>query len=224
MNNHHNDLTLVELALSGDERAAGTIYNLRPQLINHLTSKGAPSGSISEDVVADLLGDCFGARERSARASTNRLLELYKGDGPLLAWLKRSCWNEFLDTGNGIAPVPLTDRGEGDTCSYVHSDCGSIEPDAKSRAGAALEYAFSEIDPIQLIYLRLVFLEDVSKKEVAKAFGCHPSNVGRKLNKGVKTLRTKTEAFQKRHPDSDRIEWSDLLAICKTPPDFFYEN
>lgn len=131
---------------------------------------------------------------------------------------------KFLDTANTIAPVPLTDRSEKDSSSHVHSDCGSIEPDAESKAWAALEYAFSEIDPIQLIYLRLVFLEDVSKKEVAKAFGCHPSNVGRKLNKGVKTLRMKTEAFQKRYPDADRVEWSDLLAICKSPPDFFYEN
>jgi DNA-directed RNA polymerase specialized sigma24 family protein len=120
--------------------------------------------------------------------------------------------------------VPLTDRSENDTSSHVHSDCGSIEPDAKSRAWAALEYAFSEIDPIQLIYLRLVFFEDVSKKEVAKAFGCHPSNVGRKLKKAIKTLRVKTEAFQKRYPDADRVEWSDLLAICKSPPVFFYEN
>ncbi len=118
----------------------------------------------------------------------------------------------------------LTDRSEKDNSSHVHSDCGSIEPDAESKAWAALEYAFSEIDPIQLIYLRLVFLEDVSKKEVAKAFGCHPSNVGRKLNKGVKTVRMKTEAFQKRYPDAGRVEWSDLLAICKSPPDFFYEN
>jgi hypothetical protein len=110
MNENDDDLALVRRALSGEERAATIIYSLRPQLVAHLTSKGAPRGSISEDAVADFLGDCFGARERSQRATTNRLLEMYKGNGPLIAWLKKSCWNIFStarkETGQFHFPAP----------------------------------------------------------------------------------------------------------------------
>jgi hypothetical protein len=98
MNDKHDDLALVKRALSGDERAADIIYSTRSQLVNYLTRKGAPEGSISEDIVADFLGDCFGASERSTRASTVRLLETYKGNGPLFGWLKACCWKKFLDS------------------------------------------------------------------------------------------------------------------------------
>jgi hypothetical protein len=84
MTDKHYDLALVKRALSGDERAAQAIYAMRSQLVNYLTSKGAPEGSVSEDIVADFLGDCFGARDRGHRASAVRLLESYKGNGPLI--------------------------------------------------------------------------------------------------------------------------------------------
>lgn len=219
MNDNDDDLALVRRALSGDERAANTIYSLGPQLVAHLTSKGAPHGSISEDVVADFLGDCFGARERSARATTNRLLEMYKGNGPLIAWLKRSCWRKFLDTAKEVGMEPPS-PGDADPKPVPVS----AEPEAIARIVAALEFAFSEIDPLTLIFLRLVYLEEVSQADVAAAFGCNDSTVTRRLRNGLKALRQKAEAFQKRKTGSFEIEWPDLLAICQSPPGFFYEN
>src|ERR1700722_20244009 len=86
MNQNDDDLALVKRALPGDESAANTIYSMGPQLVVHLTKKGPPHGSVSEDAAADFLGDCFGTRERSARATTNRLLEVFQGNSPHIAW------------------------------------------------------------------------------------------------------------------------------------------
>jgi DNA-directed RNA polymerase specialized sigma24 family protein len=224
MNQNDDDLALVSRALSGEEQAATIIYNLRPQLLAHLTSKGAPRGSISEDVVADFLGDCFGARQRSQRATTNRLLEMYKGNGPLIAWLKRSCWNYFLDSTKGETTVPLAGPGEDDGGADLNPAPASAEPEVIARIVAALEYAFSEIDPLTLIFLRLVYLEGVSQSDVATVFDCDNSTVSRRLDQGLAALRTKAESFQKRKTDSLQIEWPDLLAICQSPPGFIYEN
>jgi RNA polymerase sigma factor (sigma-70 family) len=224
MNDNENDLALVKRALSGDERAADKIYNLRSQLVSYLTSKGAPEGSISDDIVADFLGDCFGASERSARASTDRLLETYKGTGPLIAWLKASCWKKFLDNARRFKATPLPDDEDLDTSPAGDSAAASVEPEVKARILAALEYAFDEIDSLQLIFLRLVYIEGVSQKDVAAVFDCDGSKVSRQLNEGLKALRRKTDSFQKRYVDSFKLEWPDLLAICQSPPDFLYEN
>jgi DNA-directed RNA polymerase specialized sigma24 family protein len=224
MNENDDDLALVRRALSGEEQAATIIYSLRPQLVTHLTSKGAPRGSISEDAVADFLGDCFGARERSHRATTNRLLEMYKGNGPLIAWLKKSCWNYFLDSTKGDRTVPFPGSGEEDVGADLNPVPVSAEPEVIARIVAALEYAFSEIDPLTLIFLRLVYLEGVSQSDVATVFDCDNSTVSRRLDQGLAALRTKAESFQKRKTDSLQIEWPDLLAICQSPPGFIYEN
>jgi DNA-directed RNA polymerase specialized sigma24 family protein len=224
MNQNDDDLALVRRALSGEEQAATIIYSLRPQLVAHLTSKGAPRGSISEDAVADFLGDCFGARERSQRATTNRLLEMYKGNGPLIAWLKKSCWNYFLDGTKGDRTIPFPGPGEDDGGADLNPVPVAAEPEVIGRIVAALEYAFSEIDPLTLIFLRLVYLEGVSQSDVATVFDCDNSTVSRRLDQGLAALRTKAESFQKRKTDSLQIEWPDLLAICQSPPGFIYEN
>jgi RNA polymerase sigma factor (sigma-70 family) len=224
VSDHGDDLRLVRRALSGDEEAAKLIYSLRPQLVNHLTSKGAPHGSISEDAVADFLGDCFGARERSPRASTNRLLELYKGNGPLIAWLKASSWNKFLDSARGPKTSPLLDRGEEDAHPDANPEPVPAEPEVIARIAAALEYAFSEIDPSTLIFLRLVYLEGVNQADIAAVFGCNDSTVSRRLNQGLAVLRKKANAFQKKNASSFQVKWHDLLAVCQSFPGFIYEN
>jgi DNA-directed RNA polymerase specialized sigma24 family protein len=225
MNQNDDDLALVRRALSGEEPAAATIYSMRPQLVTHLTSKGAPHGSISEDAAADFLGDCFGARERSQRATTNRLLEMYKGNGPLIAWLKKACWNYFLDRTKAQRTIPFPDTGEEDVVGADPNPAPvSAEPEVVARIVAALEYAFSEIDPLTLIFLRLVYLEGVSQLDIAAVFDCDNSTVSRRLSQGLSALRTNAEAFQKRNTESLKIEWPDLLAVCQSPPGFIYEN
>jgi len=224
MNDNRDDLALVKRALSGDERAADTIYATRSQLVNYLTSKGAPEGSISEDIVADFLGDCFGARERTVRASAVRLLETYRGNGPLIWWLKACCWKKFLDNVRRFKATPLSDHGELDSGTVAYSAAVSLEPELKARMLAALEYAFDEIDSLQLIFLRLVYLEGVNQKDIAAVFDCDGSTISRQLNQGLKALRSKIDSFQKRYGDSGKLDWSDMLAICQSPPDFLYEN
>ena len=80
MNKNDDDLAPERRALAGDLQAAEKINQMRPVLISYLMSKGVADPSSAEEVVADVLGECFGARQRSSRASKNRLLELYRNN------------------------------------------------------------------------------------------------------------------------------------------------
>jgi DNA-directed RNA polymerase specialized sigma24 family protein len=224
MSKNREDMALVRRALAGDLEAAETINQMRPVLISYLISKGASDPSTAEEVVADVLGECFGARQRSSRASTNRLLELYKGNGPLIAWLKRCCWNAYVDLKRAPLTTPLSE--EGDEVGEPDSGAAAVKPesDVVAQIVDALEHAFSELDPLTLVFLRLVYLEGVDQTDVAVVFDRNDSTVSRRVNNGLKALRDKTTNFLKRTPGSTKIEWGDLLAICQTPPEFIYES
>ncbi len=223
MNTNDEDLALATRALSGDNEAANAIFGLRPQLVSYLVGKGVRSGTDAEDVVDDILGACFGAEERTSRATTNRLLEMYKGNGPLIAWLKISCWNKFVSSTRRPQTGPLDDNEETGEINMRLSPVAA-EPETIARIVAALEYAFSELDPLTLIFLRLVYLEGVNQSDVAAVFNRNDSTVSRRLRDGLSALRRNVEAFQQRDIALAQIEWPDLLSICQAPPDFIYEN
>ena len=122
----------------------------------------------------------------------------------------------------GKGPLP-PDGDEFDSID-IRPDPVTAEPELIARIVAALEYAFSELEPLTLIFLRLVYLEGVSQSDVAAVFNCNDSTVSRRLDQGLAALRRSAESFQQRDPASTEIEWSDLLVICQTPPDFIYEN
>jgi Adenylate and Guanylate cyclase catalytic domain len=111
-----------------------------------------------------------------------------------------------------------------DSGAVAHPTAASVEPEVKARVLAALEYAFDEIDALQLIFLRLVYFEGVNQNDIAIVFDCDGSTISRQLNDGLKVLRSKINSFQQRSADSFKPEWSDILAICQSPPDFLYEN
>lgn len=216
MSDHNDDLALAKRALAGDNQAAQKILSLRSQLVRALERRGA-SPNKAEDIVADILGECFGSRNRSSRASTDRVLELYRGESPVAAWLWKACYNRLLDEQRASRTAPIDDELSTETVPYRDSD-------VVSHVRAALEHAFSEVDPLTLIFLRLVYLHGVKQRELAFAWHWHEATVSRLMNQGLTTIRDKSLAFLRETSPPIVMEWSDLLAICENPPDFLYED
>jgi RNA polymerase sigma factor (sigma-70 family) len=216
MSEYNDDLALAKRALARDNEAAQKILNLRPELVRALQRRGA-SPTKAEDIVVDVLGECFGSRTRSSRASTDRILELYRGESPLVAWLLKACHNRFVDDQRGSRTTPIDDEVSAEIPPYPDSD-------VVNELRAALEHAFSEVDPLALIFLRLVYLHGVKQRELAFAWHCHEATVSRLLSQGLKMIRDQALAFLRRMTPPITMEWSDLLAICENPPDFLYED
>jgi RNA polymerase sigma factor (sigma-70 family) len=215
MDNYDADLALAKRALAGDNNSAQNILSLRPELIRVLEIRGT-SNSKAEEIVADVLGECFGSRKRSSRASTDRILELYRGDSPLVAWLLKACYNRMVDDHRRSRTDPIDDEMSAEASKRADAD-------VVKRVSIALEHAFLKVDPLALIFLRLVYLHGVKQRELAFAWRCHEATVSRLISQGLKTLRDEALAFLRKKSSFVELEWSDLLAICENPPDFLYE-
>jgi hypothetical protein len=86
-----DDLTMAKDALSGDERAAGVfVERFRPDLERYLAARcrrgDTRSIEKSREIAADVISDCFGAKDRPRGEDV--LLKLYYGQGPLNVWLR----------------------------------------------------------------------------------------------------------------------------------------
>lgn len=216
---HEMDFEIAQRALNGDAKAANEIEGRRAMLERILVSCGARSRSEACDLVADVLGECFGARNRTRAASTDHILKEYRGQCSLDSWLITVCRNRLRDFVSSAGES----RVERDSpYQAVASDELAIEPEILSLLRDSLVEAMSRLEPLTLIFLRLVYLHGVTQREVAAAWHCHESKVSRMLKEGSETLKTETIARLKLRDSHFQLEWRDLIALCEAAPQLLH--
>ena len=221
-----DDLTMAKDALSGDERAAGVfVERFRPDLERYLAARcrrgDTRSIEKSREIAADVISDCFGAKDRPRGEDV--LLKLYYGQGPLNVWLRgvaharlKSWWvsKEFGGT------VSLQDGEEGYQPFSSHNS--PADPDVVIILRIALENAFRQIEPYQLLFLRLVYLHGVKRDHLARISGCHPTKIGRNAATALKKIRKLTVQYIKVLDPSIELQWEDCQAICEQHQDILH--
>jgi DNA-directed RNA polymerase specialized sigma24 family protein len=221
-----DDLTMAKDALSGDEQAAGVfVERFRPDLERYLAARcrrgDTRSIEKSREIAADVISDCFGAKGRPRGEDV--LLKLYYGQGPLNVWLRgvaharlKSWWvsKEF----GGI--VSLQDGEEGYQPFSTHNS--PADPDVVIILRIALENAFRQIEPYQLLFLRLVYLHGVKRDHLAKISGCHPTKIGRNAATALEKIRKLTVQYIKVLDPSIELQWEDCQAICEQHQDILH--
>ena len=221
-----DDLTMAKDALSGDEQAAGVfVERFRPDLERYLAARcrrgDTRSIEKSREIAADVISDCFGAKGRPRGEDV--LLKLYYGQGPLNVWLRgvaharlKSWWvsKEFGGT------VSLQDGEEGYQPFSTHNS--PADPDVVMILRIALENAFRQIEPYQLLFLRLVYLHGVKRDHLAKISGCHPTKIGRNAATALAKIRKLTVQYIKVLDPSIELQWEDCQAICEQHQDILH--
>jgi DNA-directed RNA polymerase specialized sigma24 family protein len=221
-----DDLTMAKDALSGNERAASVfVERFRPDLERYLAARcrrgDTRSIEKSREIAADVISDCFGAKDRPR--GEDILLKLYYGQGPLNVWLRgvaharlKSWWvsKEFGGT------VSLPDGEEGYQPFSSHNS--PADPDVVLILRIALENAFRQIEPYQLLFLRLVYLHGVKRDHLAKISGCHPTKIGRNAATALAKIRKLTVQYIKVLDPSIELQWEDCQAICEQHQDILH--
>jgi DNA-directed RNA polymerase specialized sigma24 family protein len=220
------DLNMVRDALSGDEPAARIfVERFRPDIERYLAGRcrhgDTRSVEKSREIAADVISDCFGAKDRPRGEDV--LLKLYHGQGPLNVWLRGvaharlKSWWVSKDFGGTVA---LADGEEGNEPRTAHHS--PADPEVVKILRIALEGAFRQVEPYQLLFLRLVYLHGVKRDHLAKIWGCHPAKIGRDAAAALEKIRRFTVQYIKVLDPAIELQWEDCQAICEHHADLLH--
>ena len=219
---HEEDIALVEAALAGDVAASTRIRSdeITGWLTAVLAKRGA-SQTEAQDLAADLIADCFGAREGKPP-----LLESYNGQGPLRGFLSRAAINRLIDLKRrqkfqGNLPERNLESGPTDEFDLLAGEDDAPTDDALvALLRDSLITAFSKCNPRDLMLMRLVAIHGVRQEAIAAMFGWSQSKVSRAIGGVMEEIREKTlEEMTKSDPWLE-LEWDDFVSLCRYSSDF----
>ena len=203
--------------LEGDGTA---LAELRAQchgpLLGILRTRGA-SATEADDILADLWSDCV--RQPGERPS---LLEKFSGRTPLLSWLATVATNRWVDVKRRQArSVPtLSDGSEAleVAAGPVQNRAGACDrEEALVRlVGESLRAAFRRCSTQALVLLQLVYVHELSQREVGCMLGWSESKTSRFLSSALEQLETDTLQELRRRDRWLELSWEDLVELCET--------
>ena len=216
------DGALVQQCQQGDP---GAVAELRERhhhsLENILVARGASPGE-AEEVLAEIWAKCVPGGEENPS-----LLEKFSGNCRLLSWLARVVTNRWLDRKRqekfrGEPPI-TPDVGSRTEFFYRVPATPQDEPDGAIVAllRDSLRAAFALCTPEALVLLRLVYLHDVSQREVMRMLGWSESKVSRTLSRAMDDIRTATLQQLKQREPLLNLTWQDFQDLCDTEQSSF---
>lgn len=217
---HAEDLALVDRAIAGEAAAVQEFEaNYRPLLERLLMSRGVDRLQ-AEDLVADIIAECFGAGKNGR---TRPLLEKFEGRSSLSTWMIRTTWNRWLDLKRrdkfrGELPsFDDEDDRSGDQFDRVAGDDpgeGILDSDLSELMGRAIREAFDSLGPDTLLMLKLSYLHGVSQTTIARMWQCDQTRVSRALTAARQQVASVTMRRIKEADSSLNLEWEDFQKLC----------
>ena len=214
------DLAYCRRVLAGYEDAARELREVYyPRIHAALLARCGDSRSRAEvEEIADaVLVDCFG------REGKRPLLALYSGRAPLTNWLVSVAINRLKNWwSSGRWRYEMSER-EPEGSLRVRADVGGCAGGEGSMEVAeylleAMEAAFREISPRDLLFLRLVYLKEMPRNQVAARWGCDPATVGRRVNRALDELRALTLEHLRSFDEHIDVTWEDCETMCRQWP------
>ena len=214
------DLDLVDRAVSGDAAAVREFdETYRPLLERLMMSRGVDRIQ-AEDLVADIIAECFGAGKNG---QTRPLIEKFEGRSSLSTWMIRTTWNRWLD-------LKRRDKFRGELPSYDEDDERSgdqfdrvaggnpedslLDSDLSEIMGRAIREAFDSLGPDVLLMLKLSYLHGISQAVIARMWQYDQTRVSRTLTAAREQVATVTMQRIREADSSLQLEWEDFHKLC----------
>jgi len=216
----HEDEELVSALLAGDATAVETFLNdYAPSLQRFLVSRCGDERSrqAARDLADQVVAECFGRADGKPP-----LLKLYSGRGTLRSWLNTvgySRLKNFWRSGRGKFEMQTDDGsirewdGEGSAEPALKDD-----RDVAELLADALHSAMEQVDVLDLVRVRLVFIYGVKRERLAALWQVHPSTIGRFLESTLRTIRSETMVRLVRLDPFLELTWDDCLQVCICHP------
>ena len=182
-------------------------------LLGILLSRGADRTE-AEDLLADLWADCVpGQDDRPS------ILEKFSGKCTLQGWLATVATNRWVDRKRKqsrfvepgrdgstehdyLARLEAASYGSEDTLIALLRDC--------------LKAAFAQCGPEARVLLRLVYLHELSQREIVKMLGWSEAKVSRFLTRAMAEIEKHTAVEVKKRDPWLELNWGDFVELCET--------
>jgi len=185
-------------------------------LLGILLARGADRTEV-EDLLADLWADCVpGNDDRPS------LLEKFSGKCTLQGWLATVATNRWIDLK----------RKQNRRLDPAHNGSDSTEQDPFANLEAAPSYApddtlvslmrdslkaaFAVCSPEARVLLRLVYLHELSQREIVRMLGWSESKVSRFLSSAMEEIERHTLTEIKKRDPWLELTWRDFVDLCET--------
>lgn len=210
--------TIPEGAPAEAEREA--LSALRHQyhsaLVTALVARGA-SPTEAEDLLADLWGDCVNRGDDQPS-----LLQKFSGKCPVQSWLLTVATHRLLDLKRRQrhrGELANDDRARADDFDRLPAAMGAsvgAEGMLLDLLRESLRSAFARCSAETLLMLRLVYLNGLNQREIARMWGWHETKVSRALSQAMTQLETITLQEVRQRDPWLQIDWPDFLELCES--------
>ena len=213
------DLDLVDRAVNGDVAAVRDFQETYRPMLERVLMSRAVDRLQAEDLVADIIAECFGAGKNG---QTRPLLEKFEGRSSLSTWMIRITWNRWLDLKRrdkfrGELPSYDDDDRSGDQfdrVAGVNPDDELLDSDLSELMGRAIREAFDSLGPDVLLMMKLSYLHGVSQAVIARMWQCDQTRVSRLLTAAREQVAAVTMQRIREADSSLKLEWEDFQKLC----------
>jgi len=207
---------LVERCQQGDRDALAELReNNHDSVRNILVARGVTQAE-AEEVLAEVWAKCVAGDEEHPS-----LLEKFNLSGRLQSWLARVATNRWLDGKRrdkfrGEPPAP--EDGSQTTFINRFPETRREDPDSTlvELLRESLKAGFARCRPEALVMLRLVYLHDVTQREVMRMVGWGEAKVSRTLSQAMDQIREETLRQLKEREPLLTLRWQDFEDMCET--------
>src|SRR3954470_9156844 len=184
-------------------------------LLGILLARGA-NRTEAEDLLADLWADCVpGDDDRPS------ILEKFSGKCTLLGWLATVATNRWIDRkrkdARHVANRNGTEAPEQDLLAHLEAAPAYASDDTLvNLLRDCLKAAFARCGPEARVLLRLVYLHELSQREIVQMLAWSESRVSRYLSQAMKEIEKHTLAEIKKRDPWLELTWRDFVDLCET--------
>ena len=210
-----DDAAMVRRYLGGDAAALEALYlKYQPLLFRVLGARGAKPED-AEEAVSRVWARCV------TNEQTGSLLEKYNGECPLPSWLSTVTTNQWYDIvrRKNTVEVEVRPSPDGEQDPFENRPGPpppSADGDLAKLLHECLEQAFGESEPADLIMLHLVYLHELTQREVGRLWGWHETKISRRLTDALEKIQRATLQRLKQADPRVQLGWEDFLELCQT--------
>jgi len=183
-------------------------------LLGILLSRGADRTE-ADDLLADLWADCVpGQDDRPS------ILEKFSGKCTLQGWLATVATNRWVDRkrkqSRYVDPGQNENGTEHDYLARLEAAAYASDDTLISLLRDSLKASFGQCSPEARVLLRLVYLHELSQREIVQMLGWSESKVSRFLSKAMEEIEKHTLAEVKKRDPWLELTWQDFVELCET--------